>query len=173
LFVRKAPEIITGFADESRLYTLARIYDGRLDAAIAFTLLAGAQATGAIASMSEGRVAFTSYVATGILTSASFAILAHTAVTSRRLPALPPPIVIPGATDLMAVASSLAAAVAFRGPARLFSAMFTLAFASRAAGVALLPSDAVALLIVGGEALRALASASLALVYAYSSARAG
>lgn len=151
-----------------RFYILSTRAGSRLDPPVAFTLLLASQLAGAIAQLAPERLSFASYVATGTFTAGALASLL--AQRSRGYAAITvpyiPPALLAAASDAIAALVSALGAMKFRGEARLLSAVLALAFTLRLASIPLLPSPLGVALLTGGEGLRALGAAALAIRYA-------
>ena len=151
-----------------KLYILSASVGSRLDPPIAFTLLLASQLAGAVAQLAPERLAFASYVATGTFTAGALATLLASRGRAYTVIALPsvPPAFIAAASDAIAALASLMGILGFRGEARLLSSVLAIAFLMRLASIPLLPSPLGVALLAGGEGLRALGAAALALRYA-------
>ena len=149
-----------------RLARLALLLSSPLDAPIAFLALAAGHAAAGLAPLAPERQAFTLYVASSAFTAAGLLSLE---LSRRRRPqtaaAAVPIAVIPAASDIAAIAAGAWGAGYFRGPARLASTLYALGHAARLASLPLIPSQASALLLASGEALRAAAATTLSLAY--------
>ena len=149
---------------------LARLYlklGAALDAPIAFLSLSIAHMAAALAPLAPEREAFSLYTATGSLTAASLAILLAS-TRGGKAPAAPlvvAPAALAVSADLMAALAALIGTARFSGPARLLALAFTASFTLRLASLALLPSSMGAVLLLAGEAIRAVAAALLAGFY--------
>jgi hypothetical protein len=149
-----------------RLYRVYAALGSSLDAPAAFAALALAQAAGALAHLSEGRLAFSLYTATGALTAAAILSMMLSGGHGRQAAAaVPLAAALPAASDAAALLASALGAARFRGAARLLSAMLAAGFALRLASLALLPSQAGVAALAAGEVLRASSAAAMALRY--------
>lgn len=155
-----------------KLYGISRLLGSSLDPALAFLLLSLSQLAGALVPLTWGRASFTLYVASGVLTASSFAIMLYTTLgSSRTAQVIPPALAIPLVSDISALVFSALGLTRFSGAARILSAGYTAAFILRLAAILTLPSQESFLLLTMGEAARSVASALAAVYYVISSRR--
>ncbi|MCE4604402.1 MAG: hypothetical protein F7B20_05510 [Aeropyrum sp.] len=150
-----------------RVYTISRLLNSSVDPAVGFGLLAASQLSGALVPVAEGRLAFSFYIASGVFTAASIAVLllSPREKESHSLQIVPPLLAVPLASDLAALVMSSIGVARFSGYARILASLYTVAFVLRLSALLTLPSQESVLLLLAGEAVRGLGSAVVAVMY--------